>query len=91
MRTDFRYDTFRRLTANPTVTTTTRIISGHTYDLVGRYSLPKTIGSDAFAHVISAWDSLLQRKVAIKKIRLPSINNEETTLFYARSLRFTST
>ena len=83
--TDFRYDTFRRLTANPTVTT--RIISGHTYDFVGRYSLPKTIGSGAFAHLISAWDS----KVAIKKIRLPSINNKETTLFYARSLRFTIT
>ena len=45
VRTDFRYDTFRRLTANPTVTTTTRIIDGHIYDLVGRYSLPKAIGS----------------------------------------------
>ena len=30
---------------------------------------------------------LLQHKVAIKKIRLPFINNEEATLFYARSLR----
>ncbi|CAF3157165.1 unnamed protein product [Rotaria socialis] len=97
---DIRYDTSRRLHGtNPTITTatttiaaaaaatTTRIIDGHTYDLVGRYSMPKTIGSGAFGHVISAWDNLLQRKVAIKKIRLPPINTEEAMLFYSRSLR----
>jgi p38 MAP kinase len=63
------------------------MVEGHNYDLVGRYSSPKTIGSGAFGDVISAWDNLLQRKVAIKKIRLPPMNTEEAILFYSRSLR----
>jgi len=88
---DLRYDPSRRIhNTNPTITTTTttiRIVDGHTYDLVGRYSAPKTIGSGAFGDVISAWDNLLQRKVAIKKIRLPPVNTEEAMLFYSRSLR----
>jgi serine/threonine protein kinase len=45
------------------------------------------IGSGAYGQVISAYDSLLQRKVAIKKIKLPSINAVEAKLFYSRSLR----
>ncbi|CAF0817619.1 unnamed protein product [Adineta steineri] len=84
---DLRYDTSRRLHNTTLASTTIRFIDGHTYDLVGRYSMPKTIGSGAFGHVISAWDNLLQRKVAIKKIRLPPINTEEAMLFYSRSLR----
>ena len=92
MHADLRYDPSRRfqnINSNiPTTTTTTvRIVDGHTYDLVGRYSAPKTIGSGAFGDVISAWDNLLQRKVAIKKIRLPPMNTEEAMLFYSRSLR----
>ena len=83
---DLRYETARRL-QNSTPTTTVRIIDGHTYDLVGRYTVPKTIGSGAFGHVISAWDNILQRKVAIKKIRLPPMNTDEAMLFYSRSLR----
>ncbi|UJR23539.1 hypothetical protein I4U23_026528 [Adineta vaga] len=85
---DLRYDTSRRLlNTNLTTTTTIRIVDGHTFDLVNRYSMPKTIGSGAFGHVISAWDNILQRKVAIKKIRLPPMNTEEAMLFYSRSLR----
>jgi len=93
---DLRYDPSRRLhnNPNPIITTTAppptntiRIVDGHTYDLVGRYSAPKTIGSGAFGDVISAWDNILQRKVAIKKIRLPPVNTEEAMLFYSRSLR----
>ena len=90
MHADLRYDPSRRfqnLTSNVPTTTTVRIVDGHTYDLVGRYSAPKTIGSGAFGDVISAWDNLLQRKVAIKKIRLPPVNTEEAMLFYSRSLR----
>lgn len=84
---DPRYDPTRRLHhVNPN-NSTIRIVDGHTYDLVGRYSSPKTIGSGAFGDVISAWDNYLQRKVAIKKIRLPTINTEEAMLFYSRSLR----
>jgi len=87
---DFRHDNSRRFHPSSTTSTTTntvRIVDGHAFDLVRRYSSPKTIGSGAFGHVISAWDNLLQRKVAIKKIRLPPINSEEAMLFYARSLR----
>lgn len=82
---DIRYETTLRL-QNPTQTTV-RIVDGHTFDLVGRYTNPKTIGSGAFGHVVSAWDNGLQRKVAIKKIRLPPINTEEAMLFYSRALR----
>ena len=45
------------------------------------------IGAGAYGQVISAYDSLLQRKVAIKKIKLPAINAVEAKLFYSRSLR----
>jgi serine/threonine protein kinase len=87
---DLRYDRSRRChNTNSTITTTTTIhvINGHTFDLAGRFSVPKTIGSGAFGDVISAWDNLLQRNVAIKKIRLPPVNTEEAMLFYSRSLR----
>jgi len=63
------------------------IIDGHVFHLGSRYSQPKTIGSGAYGQVISAYDALLQRKVAIKKIKLPTINAIEAKLFYSRSLR----
>lgn len=37
--------------------------------------------------MVSAYDALLQRKVAIKKIKLPSMNAVEAKLLYSRSLR----
>ncbi|UJR08451.1 hypothetical protein I4U23_012721 [Adineta vaga] len=63
------------------------ILDGHVFHLGSRYSAPKMIGSGAYGQVISAYDALLQRKVAIKKIKLPSINAMEAKLFYSRSLR----
>ena len=63
------------------------LVDGHIFHLGARYSQAKMIGSGASGQVISAYDSLLQRKVAIKKIKLPSITAPEAKLFYSRSLR----
>ncbi|CAF2531476.1 unnamed protein product [Rotaria sp. Silwood2] len=85
---DLSRDSSRRCYTSKTSTFNTNIIiDGHIFHLGSRYSLPKMIGSGAYGQVISAYDSLLQRKVAIKKIKLPSINAVEAKLFYSRSLR----
>ncbi len=86
---DFSRDSSRRRYTSiiPPSLNTNIIIDGHIFHLGSRYSLPKMIGSGAYGQVISAYDSLLQRKVAIKKIKLPLINAVEAKLFYSRSLR----
>ncbi|CAF1604893.1 unnamed protein product [Rotaria magnacalcarata] len=85
---DLSRDGSRRCYGTKTSTFNSNIIvDGHVFHLGSRYSLPKMIGSGAYGQVISAYDSLLQRKVAIKKIKLPSINAVEAKLFYSRSLR----
>ncbi len=86
---DFSRDSSRRRYTSiiPSSLNTNTIIDGHIFHLGSRYSSPKMIGSGAYGQVISAYDSLLQRKVAIKKIKLPLINAVEAKLFYSRSLR----
>ena len=78
-------DFFRRRCPPPALSSS--IVDGHVFHLGNRYSQPRTIGSGAYGQVISAYDSLLQRKVAIKKIKLPALSAVEAKLFYSRSLR----
>ena len=59
MHGDLRYDPSRRFQHFNSTPNTIRNVDGHNYDLVGRYSSPKTIGSGAFGDVISAWDNLI--------------------------------
>ncbi|CAF1110592.1 unnamed protein product [Didymodactylos carnosus] len=58
-------------------------VNGHCFEVGYRYSQLKYLGDGAFGKVVSAYDSITGRYVAIKKIQLPS----ENRLYWTRTLR----
>ena len=56
-------------------------------DRLGKYELRGTLGKGAMGVVYDAWDTVLERRVAVKTIRLPDEADEEQTEGYARFKR----
>ena len=56
--------------------------------ILNRYRVLATLGSGGFGQVLLAWDPRIQRKVALKKILLTSVDAQRSALDDAASQEF---
>src|ERR1700692_1033630 len=58
-----------------------------TIEALGKYEIKRPLGRGAMGTVYEGWDPIIQRRVAIKTVRLPEADDEETAEEMARVRR----